>query len=231
MRWQKWFTTTVCGIGMAANGCTSLKEVPRGEYAARPERRQVRIWTTDSLEYELDFARVQNDTLIGYRRRDVQGAVDEFDTLTLPERRLTVYRAMSASPGSGPLTITFTGNQSNAQWIVSQWDGVEITGTNGADAIAQVGSARGDAVTGLSVPLAALANANNVAYGAFGVNKNTVAVTPGPGFTEISEHASGETQAGDLQAEWAVNRNTITASWAASRAGALGLEIKAKTQP
>ena len=88
MRWQNWFTTTVCGIGLAANLCTSLKEVPRGEYAARPERRQVRIWTTDSLEYELDFARVQNDTLIGYRRRDVQGAVDEFDTLTLPLDRV-----------------------------------------------------------------------------------------------------------------------------------------------
>ncbi|HJS42184.1 MAG TPA: PKD domain-containing protein [Gemmatimonadales bacterium] len=152
-----------------------------------------------------------------------------FDSVTALERRLTVYRAMSASPGSGPLTITFAGAQSNAQWTVSQWDGVEITGTNGADAIAQVGSARGDDVTGLSVPLAALANANNVAYGAFGVNKNTLAVTPGPGFTEISEHASGESQASDLQAEWAVNLNTITASWATSRAGALGLEIKRKT--
>ena len=151
-----------------------------------------------------------------------------FDTLTLAERRITVYRAMSASPGSGPLTITVTGSQSNAQWIVSQWDGVEITGTNGADAIAQFGSARGNAVTGLSVPLAALANANNVAYGAFGVNKNTVAVTPGPGFTEISEVPSGESTPGDLQAEWAVNLNTITASWATSHAGALGLEIRAR---
>lgn len=88
MRWQRWLMATVWGIGLAANGCTSLKEVPRGEFAARPERRQVRVWTTDSLEYELDFARVQNDTLTGYRRRDVQGAVDEFDTLTLPLERV-----------------------------------------------------------------------------------------------------------------------------------------------
>jgi hypothetical protein len=152
-----------------------------------------------------------------------------FDSILFPTRRLTIYRAMSPTPGSGPITITFAASQSHAQWIVSQWDGVEITGTNGADAIAQVASARTDAAVSLSVPLAALANANNVAYGAFGVNKNLAVVTPGAGFTEISEQPSNESTSGDLQAEWAVNLNTVTASWLpTSRAGGLGLEIRAR---
>ncbi|HKA58464.1 MAG TPA: hypothetical protein VKD28_07600, partial [Gemmatimonadales bacterium] len=145
-----------------------------------------------------------------------------------PARRLTIYRAMSATPGSGPITITWTASQSNTQWIVSQWDGVEITGTNGSDAIAQFGTARTDAAASLSVPLAALANANNVAYGAFGVNKNLVSVTPGAGFTEIAEQPSNESTSADLQTQWAVNLNTITASWPSGRAAAVGLEIRAR---
>src|SRR5918996_3037628 len=43
------------------------------------------------------------------------------DSLARPLKRLTIYRALSATPGSGPLTITFSNNVSNAQWIVSQW--------------------------------------------------------------------------------------------------------------
>ena len=150
-----------------------------------------------------------------------------FDAVGVPTRRLTVYRAMSATPGSGPITITFNASQGNAQWTVSQWDGVETGGTNGSAAIVQSGSANGDAVTGLAVGLAPFGHANNVAYGAFGVAKNVVSVTPGAGFTEIAEEPSGESTPGDLQTEWAVNLNAVTASWAAVNGAAVGIEIKA----
>jgi hypothetical protein len=86
-------------------------------------------------------------------------------------------------------------------------------------------------VSGLTVPLAAFGNGTNVAYGAFGVAKNAVAVTPGAGFTEISEQPSGDTTPGDLEAEWALNLPTITASWANLNGGALGIEIRARTLP
>ncbi|HEY7480636.1 MAG TPA: galactose oxidase-like domain-containing protein [Gemmatimonadales bacterium] len=150
-----------------------------------------------------------------------------FDTISVPAKRLTIYRAMSASPGSGPITISFSQTVSNALWIVSQWNGVDPSGENGAGAIVQTGSARADAGTSLAVTLAPFAHANNVAYGAFGVKKNALAVTPGAGFTEISEQPSGENTTSDLQAEWATNDNTIDASWATTKSGALGLEIKA----
>jgi hypothetical protein len=152
----------------------------------------------------------------------------DFDTLSVPHRRLSIYRAMSASPGNGPITFTYSAQVSNVEWIISQWSGVETSGTNGAGAIVQTGSANGDAVTGLSVSLAAFAKANNVAYGAFGVNSQVLAVNPGAGFTEINEQPANEGTKGDLQTEWAVNQPAVNATWPRLKAGGLGLEIKAK---
>jgi hypothetical protein len=149
-----------------------------------------------------------------------------FDGAT-PLRRMTIYRAMSASPGSGPLTITSPATVSHAQWIVSQWGGVDPGGVNGAGAIGFTGTATGTAVNSLTTTLPAFGNANNVAYGVFGVNSNALAITPGAGFTEIAEQPSGEGTPGDLFAEWAVNLNAITATWVNRNAGALGVEIKA----
>ncbi len=150
-----------------------------------------------------------------------------FDGAGSPRKRLTVFRAMSASPGSGPLTITFAKSTSNCQWIVSQWSGVDGTGVNGSGAIAQTGTSQGDGVSGLTAALGAFGNANNVAYGVFGVAKNAVAVTPGSGFAEIAEQPSAEGTASDLEAEWATNRPAIAASWAAANGGAMGIEIRA----
>ncbi len=150
-----------------------------------------------------------------------------FDALSTPHKRPTVFRALSPSPGSGPLTITFSKSEANCQWIVSQWEGVDLTGLNGAGAIVQTGSARANAVNGLTVTLAPFADATNVAYGVFGVRRRVLAVTPGAGFTEIAEQPSGEGVWADLQAEWATNDNTIDASWANLAGAALGVEIRA----
>ena len=158
-------------------------------------------------------------------------ATTTFDGIATPHKRLTIFRAMSATPGSGPLTITFTTGQSNCQWIVSQWDGVDLSGVNGAGAIGQTGTARTDAGSGLSVALGAFGAAANVAYGVFGVTKNVVAVTPGAGFTAIAEQASGESPAADLAAEWAAGDNTIDASWPSAAAAALAVEIRAAGGP
>jgi invasin-like protein/calcineurin-like phosphoesterase family protein len=155
----------------------------------------------------------------------------DFDTLNLPHRRLSIYRAMSASPGSGPLTFSYSSQVSNVEWIVSQWAGVETSGVNGAGAIVQSGSNRADAGNGLSVSLAAFGNAANVALGAFGVNSQVLAVTPGSGFTEINEQPANEGTRGDLQTQWAVDRSTINATWTNLKGGALGVELKAQAGP
>ncbi|HEU5183560.1 MAG TPA: Ig-like domain-containing protein [Gemmatimonadaceae bacterium] len=154
-----------------------------------------------------------------------------FDPVGSPLKRVTLYRAMSAAPGSGPITITFANSVSNTQWIVSQWTGVDVSGTNGSGAIAQLGSTSGDGANGLALTLAAFEQANNAAYGVFGVRSSAVAVTPGSGFIETAEHPSAETPPSDLQAEWASNDNTIDASWAGLNGAALGVEIRAAIPP
>jgi hypothetical protein len=91
----------LCVLGLVVfTGCTSLREIPRNQYAAQPERKNVRVMTRDSLRYEFDFINVQADTLVGYRRRDIEGPADEYATVRVPldevaqlsSRRLDWYR-------------------------------------------------------------------------------------------------------------------------------------------
>jgi len=160
---------------------------------------------------------------------DVVASAD-FDTQGTPTKRLTIFRAMSSSPGSGPITISFPSSASNVQWMVSQWDGVPASGTNGSGAIGQTGAARSDGATSLTVPLAAFASASDVAYGVVGVARNGPIVSPGSAFAEIGEVSSGENSA--LEAEWAANQPTVSASWTTStKAGLLAVEIKAMPLP
>jgi hypothetical protein len=85
---------------VAGSGCTALREIPRSDYVARAQDRPIRVLTREGLSYELDEAKIEADTLVGYRRRDVQGPIDEFDTLRLPldqvatisARRIDWYR-------------------------------------------------------------------------------------------------------------------------------------------
>ncbi len=86
-----------CVLALSAmvlgEGCTTLREIPSSEYTERVHRQPVRVLTREGLSYQLDEARVDGDTLIGLRRRDVEGPVDEFDTLKLPLDQITSISA------------------------------------------------------------------------------------------------------------------------------------------
>ncbi|MBI5168909.1 MAG: hypothetical protein HZA61_05450 [Candidatus Eisenbacteria bacterium] len=84
-----------------ANGCTALREVPRAELAAKPERKGVHVLTRDSLAYDFDYATFGPDSLTGYRdRNDLEGVVTETavhrialdDVEQLRARRIDWYR-------------------------------------------------------------------------------------------------------------------------------------------
>ncbi|MGE5742462.1 MAG: Ig-like domain-containing protein, partial [Gemmatimonadota bacterium] len=155
-----------------------------------------------------------------------QVASVDYDVVTAPLARLVVFRAMSAAPGSGPITITYSNSVSNADWVVSQWTGVDLSGANGSGAIGQTGSARGNAVAALTSDLAPFGAAGNVALGLLGAATNGPAASPGAGFTEIAEPSSGENTL--LEAEWGVNLHTVTASLSKSvNAGLLAVELRA----
>ena len=108
-------------VWCAASGCTTLQEIPRGQYAAAAERKAVRVMTRDSLQYEFDYAVVSNDTLTGFRRQDVGGAVPEYASLALPlddierlsSRRVDWYRTTLVG-GVGILAVAGAGLAKNA---------------------------------------------------------------------------------------------------------------------
>ena len=150
-----------------------------------------------------------------------------FDGVATPHKRMTIFRAMSGAPGSGPVTITWNASVSNCQWIISQWTGVDASGGNGAAAIVQAVSGRGDASNGLALTLAPLGAAGNVAYGVFGTSNKVLGVTPGAGFTKIAESSSGESPGADLLAEWLANQTLVNATWTVLNGGGLAVEIKA----
>lgn len=78
MRRTHWPRLALVVAWLAGAGCTSLREIPRTDYASMPERKHVRIETREGLVYEFDYVRVSGDSLVGYRRRDVEGPVDEY---------------------------------------------------------------------------------------------------------------------------------------------------------
>lgn len=71
-------------IWLLGSGCTTLREIPRADFAAEPERRHVRMWTDEGLVYEFDYVRIAGDSIVGYRQRDVEGPIDDIATLSVP---------------------------------------------------------------------------------------------------------------------------------------------------
>jgi hypothetical protein len=96
---------------LAATGCTALREVPRSEYAARPERKHVRVTTGEGLIYEFDYVRVEGDTLRGFRERDTEGPITDLavlpiafaDIATLSVRGIDWYR--TGIVGGGAIAV------------------------------------------------------------------------------------------------------------------------------
>jgi hypothetical protein len=94
--WRLW----VLAVWVAGAGCSALREIPRANYVERVPERPVRVVTRGGESYELDTARIVADSLIGYRRRDVEGPIDEFEAVRLPlddvasisARRIDWYR-------------------------------------------------------------------------------------------------------------------------------------------
>ena len=61
-----------------ANGCTTMREVPRTELAVEAHRKGVRVETRDSLVYTFDWATFDADSLTGYRERaELEGTLEE----------------------------------------------------------------------------------------------------------------------------------------------------------
>lgn len=94
-------TGAVLASWLFASGCTTLREVPRSEYAQLPERKGARVETREGLVYEFDYVEAGVDSLTGYRHRnDVEGPVEQTaifkiaydDIQSLSTRKFDWYR-------------------------------------------------------------------------------------------------------------------------------------------
>ena len=84
MRYHRGLRVAACLLWLSGAGCTSLREVPRGEFAAQPQREHVRVVTRDGLLYEFDYATFGADSVVGFKRRPTESHVDDYATLGLP---------------------------------------------------------------------------------------------------------------------------------------------------
>ena len=143
-------------------------------------------------------------------------------------RRVTVLRDLSASPGSGPLTIDFAGQtQTSNGYSVDEFSNVDTSGTHGSGAVVQsvTGSTTTGTTTGFTVNLATLGSSYNAAFGAIR-NNGSALVSPGSGFTELSN------QGINRESEWALNQTAVSWTWpsqASTVSVALAVEIKAQS--
>lgn len=90
-----WLLRLCLGLCLGATGCSTMRELPRAEYATRPERKGVVVDTREGLHYRFDYAHFGPDTLIGHRLRDTEGAFEEYHTVAIPleaVERLSVRR-------------------------------------------------------------------------------------------------------------------------------------------
>ena len=100
MRWSRGWRLWMLAVWVAGTGCTALREIPRADYVRRVGERPVRVVTTGGEGYDLERARIEADSLVGYRRREVEGPIEEFETVRVPlegvasisARRLDWYR-------------------------------------------------------------------------------------------------------------------------------------------
>lgn len=167
-------------------------------------------------------------TLSGNGLTWVQVNTETYGTVATPHIRVTVFRAMGASPTAGAVTISCGADtQNNCAWSIDQFDGVDTTGTNGSGAVVQ-SQINNSSTTSVSVTLGAFASANNATYGAFGCGSNGVVWTAGTGFSALFNHPSG-LEDENLLTEWRTdNSTTVNASATGTTSmGGIGLEIAA----
>ena len=150
---------------------------------------------------------------------------------------LSIWRALSASPSSGAVTITLDETGYYIAWSVVELDGIDTGGTNGSSAIVQSATSSTGTSTGTSsaVTLSAFGNAANGAFFANGwtvAASGAVSCSEDTGWTEIHDTSTlygGGTARAAIETQFrADNDTTATGTWSASGyVYSMALEIKA----
>jgi hypothetical protein len=157
-----------------------------------------------------------------------QVATRPFDTEASPTQRLTVFRCLDASPGSGALTVDFGGvTQTGIIARLVEVTGIDTGGTNGSAAIVQTPATNSsNAATSLTCTLGAFSDAGNGTIGFFASNANA-AITQGSGFSLLYDVGNSAPNRRLMIETRTDNDTTVDATLSSASVGCIALEIKA----
>lgn len=165
-------------------------------------------------------------TLSGNGLTYVEIATITFSSIASSTGRVSIFRAMGASPSAGAITITVSGTGNSAcGWSVDEATGTDTTGTHGSGAIVQSNTSQSDSTQTPTVTLSALTDAVNHAVYACFANAQARNVTPGGSYNELADTNTGI----GLQSEWLLPGTTtpsVTGLTFGDDSGGIAIEIK-----
>jgi hypothetical protein len=146
-------------------------------------------------------------------------------------RRQTVFRARGASPSSGTITIDFSGEtQTHATWSVTEFTGVDQSGTHCSGGIVQdIGADDGgvNGTTSTGTLTNNISSAANLTYASHVVTSN-LTQTVGSGFTQRS-HVTEATDGTSHLIQTKLNEKVSTSTWTGNHSWfVITVELKAE---
>ncbi len=146
---------------------------------------------------------------------------------TTAGRRLTVFRALGASPSAGAITATWGASQTAKLWSVVECANASTGGTNGSTATVQSVPITSTTTPGTTYTntLSALTASTSVhlAFGGISINN---AHTPDADFAELSDNQTATGVSG-LEAQWATNQTAVTPTFSSANYGGISIEVRA----
>lgn len=154
-----------------------------------------------------------------------------YDNTSSSRKRLTLFRALGASPTSGAISIDFGGQaQTNVIWAVDQITAIDASGTNGSAAVVQ--SAVNSEPTGdgglLTITLAAFGNFKNTTYGVWTGDEVSGTLSAEAGYTElyISQNISSQKYLTDWKGSNDTTPSATFPDFSGSSTGGIAIELK-----
>jgi hypothetical protein len=173
-------------------------------------------------------------TLSGCGLTWVQVTTLIFANIGTSTRRFTLFRAMGESPTTDQVTINLITTHEHCLWSISEYDGVDTSGTNGSGAIVQSATNRSDSLQALTVSLSAFERNDNGSAAAFCGRGTITGWAPEAGWDELSDVSITDADEGNtvttLQTQWIENAdNSVTATANGTDAVAgIAVELRAK---
>jgi hypothetical protein len=148
-------------------------------------------------------------------------------TVASDNYRIQAFRYAATTNHTNNVVYNYTGTQDGSFAAVLEVTGVDVTGTNGSNAIVQTVSNAADATANPSLTLAAIANGSNAVIAAFMRNSNPFNGTPESGWTEeLDGGYNSPTTGGYILHRLTTTDNTPTVTASSGNWVGIAMELK-----